>query len=169
MLLLIAAGSAAAEDAPKSPPVPPQGHMQVPDDARHEGRGRRGWRERHGRHGERGEDGEREDQGRFGESGRVGKMGRFLKFMNNFTTSVQDPYQAAGLAALGIKEHYRRAGQEADAVPVLEEMLKGVEEQKMRNVILFTIRQIFEEGKQPEKALELSKQIMRENIQAAQK
>ena len=101
--------------------------------------------------------------------GRMGRAGRFLGFVSEFNKQVQDPVQSVGLAAVGVKEYYRREGKPEDAVPVLEEMLKSAKDQRVRNVLLFAMRQIYEETKSGTKMLELSKQIMRENIAAVDK
>ena len=103
-----------------------------------------------------------EGHGRFGKAMR---MGGFLRFMQDFNTAVQDPYQAVGFAAVGIREQYKRAGKPQDAIPVLEEFLGKTKDQKSRNILLFTLRQIHEESKDTDKVLAVSKQILQENLQ----
>lgn len=121
-------------------------------------RRRGGW----GRRGD--ERGGEEYGGRHGRhEGHLGRMGRFLGFMKGYIETVQDSTQATGLAALGIKDHYKRLGRPADAIPFFEEQLAKTKDQKTRNVLLFSIRQVYEETKNDEKLLELNKQILREN------
>ena len=129
-------------------------------DRRH---GRGGW----GRHGDRrgGWDGPGGDNRGRPQDGHFGKTGRFLGFIKTYVETVQDSRQAVGLAALGIKEHYKRAGKPAEAIPIFEEQLAKTKDQRTRNVLLFAIRQICEETKNEEKFFELNKQILRENTQ----
>ena len=94
----------------------------------------------------------------------VGRLGRALDLVQSFQTAVQDPHQAIGLAALGIKQHYHRIGKPLDAVKELDDMLKSTTDQKTRNIFLFTIRQVYEEQKQSDKFLEISRQIVKENL-----
>lgn len=110
-----------------------------------------------------------EERGGDEQTGKMGRAGRFLGFVSEFNKQVQDPVQSVGLAAVGVKEFYRREGKPEDAVPVIDEMLKMAKDQRVRNVLLFTMRQIYDEQKNGAKMLELSKQIMRENIAAVEK
>ena len=154
---------ASAQDGPPPPPDeagPPNG----PDQHHQRGeRFRRWFEDRDG--GVR----EGEEKGGPREGGRMGRAGRFLGFVSEFNKQVQDPVQSVGLAAVGVKDYYRREGKPEEAIPVLEEMLKSAKDQGVRNVLLFAMRQIYDEAKNGEKMLELSKQIMRENIVAAEK
>lgn len=95
---------------------------------------------------------------------RLGRMGAFLRVVQEFQDAVQKPEQAAGLAAMGIKDGYKRLGKPLEAVPVIDEALKSAKDQKMRNILLFALRQIYEENKNEEKFLEVNKQILRENL-----
>ncbi len=106
--------------------------------------------------------GGREDGGPRGMG--QGRLGRYLDVVQSYQTAVQDEHQAVGLAALGIKDHYRRSGKPLDAVRELDEVLKTTTDQKMRNILLFTIRQIYEEQKAGDKFMEVSRQIIRENL-----
>jgi hypothetical protein len=118
--------------------------------------------------GERGEGGPRGGgpggPGEPGAGGGQGRIGRFLDVVQSYQTAVQDSHQAVGLAALGIKDHYRRNGKPLDAVKELEEMLAQTTDQKMRNIFLFIIKQIYEEQRDSAKFLEVSRRIVKENI-----
>lgn len=65
---------------------------------------------------------------------------------------------------MGIKEHYRRQGHPEGAVKELEEILDQTTDQSMRNVLLFALRQSYEELQDKKKYLAVSRQIIRENI-----
>jgi len=97
---------------------------------------------------------------------RIGKMGKFLRFMREFYGSVSEPHGAASVAAVSIREHYARKGTPEEAIPVLEKHLAATKEQKMRNVLLFTIRQIHEKAGNTDKLFELDQQILTENVDA---
>jgi len=71
-----------------------------------------------------------------------------------------------GLAALGIKEQYRRDGKALEAVKELDTLLAQTSDQKMRNIFLFMIKQVYEEEHQSDKFLEISRQIVKENLGA---
>jgi hypothetical protein len=92
--------------------------------------------------------------------------GAFLRMVQDFQQAVQDPYQAVGLAVLSIKDHYRREKKPAEAVVFFESLLKETTDQKLRNIFLFSLRQIHEEQKDPAKVLEVSKKILEENLRA---
>ncbi len=104
-----------------------------------------------------------------GHGGRAGRMGHFLKFMSKYHESVKDPYQAIGLAILGIKETYRKQGKPLDAIPELEKLLTQAKDQRVRNLILFSMRQVYEEANNSAKVLELSSRIIQENLVALEK
>ncbi len=108
-------------------------------------------------------DGDERDKGRW-EHHRGGRLGKYLGFVSSYISSVQDPYQATGLALMGIKEYYRKNGKPADALPQYEALLKSAKDQKMRNILLFAIRQVYEETKDSEKLLAINKQILSENV-----
>ncbi len=101
-----------------------------------------------------------------GRMGGAGRLGRALDFIQSFHTSVQDPHQAIGLATLGIKQHYQRIGKPLEAVKELDELLKNAKDQKTRNILLFTTRQIYEEERDNDKFLAISRQIVKENLEA---
>lgn len=111
-----------------------------------------------------------DDEGRHGRTKRdkMKRVGGFLDFMNRFYGSVQDPYQATGFAALSVREHFKRQGKPLEAVAPIEKMLASTKDQRMRNVLLFTLRQVYEEAKQEEQFIALNEQIMRENIAFAE-
>lgn len=171
-----------ADDA-KAPPPPPSEATEVdgPDDddveefvppppPPREGRmrgekGAGGWQHR------RRDRGERPDRmGRGGRrEGHMGRMGKFLGFVEHYIRTVQDQRQAVGLAALAIKDHYRKSGKATDAIPLFEEQLARTKDQPTRNVLLFAIRHIYEEARDEQRFLEINKQILRENVQAGGK
>lgn len=170
-LLLVHAQEAPDENAPPPPPPPggPHGGDRRDDDGpggrrgemrkmfREEMRERfRGGAEGGGPGGPGGGPGE-------GQGGR-GRVGRFLDVVQSYQTAVQDPHQAVGLAALGIKDHYRRSGKPLEAVKELEDMLAQSSDQKMRNIFLFIIKQIYEEERDSAKFLETSRRIVKENL-----
>ncbi len=163
-LLIFHPALAAAQDQPPPPHEQrDQPDFDGPPEGGESGRPPRGerwkkWIEERG--GERGGD----EQG-----GRTGRAGRWLGFVGEFNRQAQDPVQAIGLAAVGVKEYYRRQGKPEEALPVLDEFLKSAKDQKVRNVLLFAVRQIYDEQKNGAKVLELSRQIMQENIAAIEK
>jgi hypothetical protein len=97
------------------------------------------------------------------------RMGKFLHLVEQYQGAVQDPYRAVGLAVLGIKQHYKKTGKPLEAVTQFEESLKGVKDQKMRNIFLFAIKQTYEETKDQDKLLAINKQIVEENLRAVAK
>ena len=106
----------------------------------------------------------------FGQRGGPGGgrlMGRYLDVVQSFLTAVQDQHEAVGLAVLGIKESYKRAGKPTQAVKELEEFLKSAKDQKMRNILLFGMRQVYEEERDSDKVVEVNKRIMGENLGGA--
>lgn len=151
------------EDDDDAPPPPPSSgeKAQRADrrEAREELRQRR-MEMREARKRERGV--EREGKGPRGPG--LGGKGRALEMIQSYQAAVQDPHQAIGLAAMGIKHHYRREGKPLEAVKELEELMKSATDQKTRNIFLFTIRQVYEEERDAAKTLELSRQIIKENM-----
>lgn len=99
-----------------------------------------------------------------GREGRMKRLGNFISFMSTYLTSVKDPHQAAGLAALSIKDVYKKQGKPLEAEKVIEEAIGSTKDQSMRNVLLFSLRQIYEENNQSDKVLEVSKRILKENV-----
>lgn len=93
-----------------------------------------------------------------------GRMRRKLELTQNFVKSIEDPYQAVALAALGIRDSFKKQGSTAGAIPILEEMMSQAKDQKMRNIFLFLIRQCHQDADDEAKVLELSKQIVKENL-----
>ena len=186
MLVLTAAPLAFAQpdDQDGPPPGPPEEEMN--DDG--PPRDRQGFREEMRRHrremrdgsaagagqgrsagmGQRGEgrEGRREGRGEGREGLGGGRIGRYLEVVQKYQTAVQDSGTAVGLAALGIKEQYRRLGKPEVAVKELEPMLQSTTDQKMRNILLFAIRQTYEESRNHEKFLEINRQIIKENLGA---
>lgn len=100
---------------------------------------------------------------------RVGRMGNFLNFVNTLHGSVKDPHQAIGLAVLSIKDAYRKQGKPEGAVESLEKILSSAKDQQVRNIVLFNMRQIFEETRNTERVLKLNRQIIDENMAAIDK
>lgn len=101
-----------------------------------------------------------------GREGRMRRMGNFISFMSTFLGTVKDTHQAAGLAALSIKDSYKKQGKPLEAVKVIEDAIGSTRDQAMRNVLLFTLRQIYEENNQQAKVLEVSERILKENVAA---
>ena len=98
---------------------------------------------------------------------RFQRMGKFFGVVNEFQGAVGQPGGAVSLALMGIKQYYKKNGKPEEAISFFEDTLKGVQDRKMRNIILFTIRQLYEEQKDAEKFLAINKRILQENIQAA--
>ena len=115
---------------------------------------------------ERARDGGPGDQD--GREGKMKRLGNFISFMSTFLASVKDPHQAAGLAALSIKDVYKKQGKPLEAVKILEDAIGSSKDQAMRNVLLFSLRQIYEENNQTDKVLEVSQRILKENVAAKQ-
>ena len=99
---------------------------------------------------------------------RPGRMGRYLDMVKNYQNAVQDPFQAIGLAVLGIKDYYKRSNNPAGAVKELEELLGTTKNQKIRNIFLFGIRQVYEESHDGDKLIEINKRIIKENMAVAE-
>lgn len=120
----------------------------------------------------RDEDGSGEEGRGFGPKDRGGRgsehFGKLLGNISNFQTAVQEPAQAIGLAILGIKQYYKKSGKPEEAIKEIEELLKSCKNQKMRNIVLFNLRQIYQEQKNSEKFLEINRQIIKENLAAQQ-
>lgn len=152
------------EDAP--PPAPDM--MQRPErgpERGPEGMGPRAERFRRRMEGRMGE--QREHPAGEGEGhGRMGRLRRFLQFVEHYHNAVSDPQSAIGLAALGIKDGYRQQGKPLEAVAELEEILNSTNDRKARNILLFTMRQIYEEAQDTDKLLAINKRIVKENIDA---
>lgn len=91
------------------------------------------------------------------------KILTYLQFVESYVNSVGDKHRAIALAALGIRELFKRQGKPEDALPVMEEYLGKAKDQTERNIYLFLMRQSYLEAKNYEKALALSKQILQEN------
>lgn len=92
------------------------------------------------------------------------RLANIVNIIATYHEAVRDPHQAAGLAALSIKDAYKKQGKPLDAIPVLEEALGSAKDQQMRNIIMFNIRQVYEEAGQNDKVLEVSKKILKENV-----
>ncbi|MFN8392230.1 MAG: hypothetical protein U0136_18200 [Bdellovibrionota bacterium] len=111
-----------------------------------------------------------EGDDRQGDGRRPGpRIARYLEAVQNYQTAVQDPHQAVGLAVLGLKDSYRKQGNPEGAVKELEELLGTTKDQKMRNIFLFAIRQIYEEAHNSDKLSEVNKRIIKENLAASAK
>ncbi len=111
-------------------------------------------------------------QGNFrkGRGPRAGaKLGGYLEAVQSYQKAVQDPKQAIGLAVLGIREYYRKDGKPLEAIKEIEGILQSSQDQGVRNIALFAMRQIYEEERMSEKLLEMNKQILRENLGAVSK
>ena len=113
------------------------------------------------RHAKEGESGKRAKRGK--------RMKRFLEFVKDYTNSVQDPYQATGLAIMGMKDLYKKEGEPLKVIDELNEMLSTADDQKMRNVILFGMKQVYQENKKKKQVLKISRQIIKENIKQTSK
>ncbi|MCB0359082.1 MAG: hypothetical protein KDD44_05590 [Bdellovibrionales bacterium] len=159
--LLVGAIPAAAVAQSESDQTPHQG-PRVERDARpgERLRARRQEGETAGRHSQR-------DIDQAG-GNRMGRLGRFMEFVSNYQDTVADPYQATGFALLGIQDHYRKLGKPLDAVPVLQKVLADTRDQRMRNIVLYHLRQIYERAGNDEQFLAVSQQIVNENIRAIQ-
>lgn len=95
--------------------------------------------------------------------GRPRRVNNYLQFAESFVASVSDRPRAIGLAALGIRDAYRRQGKASEALPVFEELLASTKDQTERNIYLFLIRQSYQESNDMQKFLEINKQIIKEN------
>ena len=154
----------------KAPPSPRnEGKEQAPRDERMKRRQERRL-ERQDDHGDKPSWG-REDRGEHGGRGERGhrggpeKAGKFA-FINEYIGAVQDPYKATGMAVMGIKHYYKRSGDVSKAVPEIEQQLAQTKDPKMRNILLFALRQIYEESQNDEKFLEINRKILKENTEA---
>ena len=96
--------------------------------------------------------------------GRLGRVKKFLQFVKGYHEAVATPQSAIGLAALGIKDSYKQQGAPLKAVKDLDAILAETKDRKARNILLFTIRQVYEEQRDHAKMLELNKRIIAENI-----
>ena len=94
----------------------------------------------------------------------LGKLRNFMHFANDYYGTVKDPAMAVGLSALSIKDAYKRKGEPLKAVQIFEEALLKTKSRKIRNVLLYSIRQVHEENKNQDKVLEISRQILEENL-----
>ena len=97
---------------------------------------------------------------------RMKRLSGFLGFMEKYIDNVQDPRKAAGIALFALKEHYARAGKPDEAIKEFQSILQRTKDPKMRNIILFTLRQVYEQKKDREKLLALNRQILEENLAA---
>ena len=111
---------------------------------------------------------DRSRAGRGGHSrrGALHAKAKFLEFSSQYIESVQDPYQALGFAAIGIKELHRREGKPERAVEELEQVLATTKDRKARNVLLFVIRQVHESSQNKEGFMAVNQQIIEENLAA---
>lgn len=115
--------------------------------------------ERHSKYQESGE------AKRPGKGRRLLKMKRFLGAFNELSQQVKDPHGAIGLAALGIKDYYKSQGEPLKAVMELEEHLSNTKVQSRRNILLFTLRLIYEEVGDQKALFDLNKRILSENTE----
>ncbi|MBP9838538.1 MAG: hypothetical protein KBC84_07465 [Proteobacteria bacterium] len=95
-----------------------------------------------------------------------GVKAKMLSGLSEMIKNIQDPYQAVGIALVGIKQHHKKAGNSLEAIKEFDILLSSTKEQKMRNVILFTKRQVYVEEKKFDLVLEIDKTIIKENIAA---
>jgi hypothetical protein len=89
---------------------------------------------------------------------------RFLRFSKEYYEAVRDPHSAIGFAALGIKEKYRREDKPLDAIPELQKILDATEDRGARNILLFTIRQVYDHEKDRKGSERINNQILKENL-----
>lgn len=99
-----------------------------------------------------------------GKGDRVGRMGNFLKFVRSYQDAVKDPRDAAGFAILAVRESYKRQGKPEEAVKYLRELLDKTADPHLRNIILFNLKQSYEQDGNEDQAIAVSKQIVEENI-----
>lgn len=90
--------------------------------------------------------------------------GRAMGLIKSLIEGAKDPAEAVGLAAIGIKESYKRKGEPKGAIAYFEETLGKAKDQQIRNVLLLLIRQSYEEAGDVEKSIETSKKIVAENL-----
>ncbi len=102
--------------------------------------------------------------GSRGKGDRLERMGSFLKFVRSYQDAVKNPHDAAGFAILAVKENYKRQGKPDEAVKYLNGLLEGTNDQHLRNIILFNLKQLYEHQHNSDKAIEISKQIVAENM-----
>ena len=110
--------------------------------------------------------------GPMGQGGRAkmgAKLGGYIEAVQNYQKAVQDPRQAIGLAVMGIRDHYRKERKPLEAVKEIDAILQSTQDQAVRNIALFAMRQVYEEERQGDKLLEINKQILKENLSAIQK
>jgi hypothetical protein len=107
-------------------------------------------------------------QGQGGPAGRLGKIARFLEFANTYHRSIQDPYDAFGLAVMGLVEHHKKARQPDKAVGELQQLLEGTTDPRARNIVLFQLRQLFQAERQHDAVLKITHQIAQENLKVIQ-
>lgn len=134
-------------------------------------------------------DGHQGRQGRFAQEGQFqnGKAGgpraqkmrrkmgmlkgraQFLKFSKDYYESVRDPHAAIGFAVLGILQKHRRSKTPNDAIVELEKILASTKDQGARNIVLFSIRQVYERTKDMDNYSKINDQILTENLKAVEK
>jgi hypothetical protein len=112
----------------------------------------------------RGGDARGDFRGKRSEREHVVRLARFVRFMNDYQQAIQEPHGAVSFAAMGLKQHYKKIGKPLEVVPELEKMLDACKASKTRNVLLFTIRQIYEEQGDEEKVLMINRRILSENV-----
>jgi hypothetical protein len=110
----------------------------------------------------------RDESGKKGKegSGRLERMGGYLSFIEKYFDTVEDPRKALALTAMNIKKEYKKQGKSEEAVILFEDALKTTTDVQARNILLFTLRQVYEESKDSKKVSELDKQIFNENLKA---
>ena len=94
---------------------------------------------------------------------------QFLKFSKEYYESVRDPHSAIGFAVLGILQKHRRSKTPQKAIAELEKILASTKDQGARNIILFSIRQVYERTKDAENFSKTNDQILSENLKAVEK
>lgn len=112
---------------------------------------------------------ERKGKNGEGNSGRLMRMSGYLSFVEKYFDTIEDPRKALALTAMNIKQDYKKQGKLGDAAKLFEEALEATSDPQTRNVLLFTLRQVYEESKNSEKVSELDQQIFKENLKAVEK
>ncbi|MCD4781179.1 MAG: tetratricopeptide repeat protein [Candidatus Omnitrophica bacterium] len=93
----------------------------------------------------------------------IERMKYYVDFMVYFIDIVDDSTNAIGMAQHGLKDMYMEMGQPQKAAEMLEQAILIVPDPKKRNVIRFTLADVYRKMQQHDKAREHLMKIIAEN------
>jgi hypothetical protein len=89
---------------------------------------------------------------------------RFLGFMERYVGMVENPNTALAMALYSMNERYLSENNPAGAEGEMKSLLAKTKDPKKRNIILFSLRRLYEQTGDKKKFDEINRLILNENV-----